>query len=297
VSKILLRASAVFAVLSAAVTACTSGRADIPALGPIPAITSTDQLARPIDPWLPTIPQLLTVQKAADAVTARCMRGFGLAFPGTTIVPIDATALKDRSETFGWFNPAVVTTKGYDAVDTAPAVRPGAPRMTPAAISVLVGRDGKGNMVTTYNGKPVPAGGCQQQAWDALGKPPGLTPQVLPDGGPTVPATDPRLVAVTSRWLMCMKARGFTYKSPAEAFMDPRWRAKGTTPDRHTSAEIAVATADLDCKSTTNLMGISVALQTAYDQQYIKEHAQALAAFRKHLEAQLALARRLIASP
>ncbi|MDQ4504159.1 hypothetical protein [Sinomonas sp. ASV322] len=45
------------------------------------------------------------------------------------------------------------------------------------------------------------------------------------------------------------------------------------------STEIAAAVADVQCKISTNLVGIGAALQTAYDQEYIAKHRAALDAF------------------
>jgi hypothetical protein len=121
----------------------------------------------------------------------------------------------------------------------------------------------------------------------------------LPDGGPKVPPTDPRIVDANARWSDCMKSKGFSYASPWAAYFDPKWRSMprpGTLSRTHTPQEIATATADQDCKLSTNLMGIAVAVEAAYDKQYIDSHAAALSAFKLSLDDRLAKARRIIAT-
>ena len=50
------------------------------------------------------------------------------------------------------------------------------------------------------------------------------------------------------------------------------------------TAQIATATADVQCKISTNLIGVAMAVQTAYDQQYIDAHTDQLAAYRERLQ-------------
>src|SRR5262249_27537689 len=118
--------------------------------------------------------------------------------------------------------------------------------------------------------------------------------QALPDGGPAVPVKDPRMVAVDAAWSTCMKDKGFHYANPVAALTDPQWTPKGSGPTTPTTKEVAVATADLACKRSTNLMGVAVAVETAYDQQYIASHRAQLAAYAKHLQARVDHAAQLV---
>lgn len=71
-----------------------------------------------------------------------------------------------------------------------------------------------------------------------------------------------------------MKAKGFALDSPLSATIAAWYREKPASAE-----QIAAATADVQCKISTNLVGIGVALQAAYDQQYIDAHRAELDAF------------------
>jgi hypothetical protein len=103
----------------------------------------------------------------------------------------------------------------------------------------------------------------------------------LPDGGPPVPSSDSRYVSAVAKWSACMKDQGFPYTDPLAAVGDAKWR----TLDAASPQEIATATADVQCKISTNLIGIAVAVETAYDQRYIDAHADALTAYQARVTA------------
>jgi glutamate racemase len=47
---------------------------------------------------------------------------------------------------------------------------------------------------------------------------------------------------------------------------------------------VAAATADVQCKISTNLVGVAQAVQAATDQVYIGMHATQLATYKNHLQ-------------
>lgn len=306
-------AAAAFGALAFALAACANTGAGTstgagpqavvrtPALGPISAISSPGQITRPIDPYLPTPAQAHELEAAAYAVTARCMAGYGLTALPTT--PTDFVTLarqaEIRNQLYGFFDPAVVASEGYDVLVQAPATR-GVP--SAAQVSVLTGRTEDGAVVTSYQGRAIPSGGCHQVALNAIGgwpPVPGASGS-LPGGGPQAPLTDPRVVRVDAEWSACMKSKGYAYATPADAYADARWRpAPGASPGGTASVpsgEIATASADQSCKQATDLMGIAVAVQTAYDEQYVASHATELAAYKQRLEDRVGEASRLLAA-
>ncbi|MFI9361531.1 hypothetical protein ACIG5E_10755 [Kitasatospora sp. NPDC053057] len=286
--------------LFAALAGCGAGgtHPDPPQLGEISTITSVRQVVRPIDAYLPTASQGLIAQRAVYLTSARCLRRLGISeAPWAAPAQTEATDQDVRSQLYGYFAPDRVATTGYDAI-TATDTR------TPASATtqqVLAGRDSTGAPLTQYQGKAVPKGGCLKEALDAVGGSMAMTPDpsALPGGGPKVPLTDPRIVAADHQWSGCMKTHGFTYANPADAYMDPRWRDQNPGAGAavtHSPAEIATATADDACKRSTNLMGIAVAVQTAYDQQYIAAHADDLAKFAQRVKQHIADCEKLIAA-
>jgi len=103
-----------------------------------------------------------------------------------------------------------------------------------------------------------------------------------PAGGPLSPVGDSRVTAAVTAWSDCMKGRGFTTTSPvtfALSFNELRGASSLVS-----SQEIAAATTDLACKVSTNLVGIGVAVQSAYDQAYLAEHQNDLIAWRATID-------------
>ena len=305
-----LKGSAVLAVAIAG-AGCGGGSAKpqasaVPPLGPVAVISSADQITRPIDAYEVTVDQTTTLLRAASAVTAQCMQNFGLAFTAAASgkgFNDSAKQVKTRSTVYGFFNPDVVGSKGYDTVNVIDVGNGAEVPLSDAAFSVLNGEDrATGKPVTTYANKPLPEHGCFGKGAATAGSVPmPSAPGSLPDGGPQVPETDPRMVAVNAKWSDCMKSKGFSYATPWAAYFDPKWQqakppVPGGGPPAHSPDEIATATADMACKQSTNLVGIAVTVEGAYDKQYIESHATALAAFKQHLDDQLKRAAQIIAA-
>lgn len=97
----------------------------------------------------------------------------------------------------------------------------------------------------------------------------------LPDGGPPVPRADSRVLQATTDWRECLRRKGFAHtEGPTEFGL--KKTAQGQDPD--------AVLADAECKRETNLVGRLLAVQTAYDEQYIESHAGSLAEFRKSID-------------
>jgi hypothetical protein len=110
---------------------------------------------------------------------------------------------------------------------------------------------------------------------------------VLPNGGPVLPLADSRYQQAVGAWRKCMTAHGYDYSDPRAPLSDPQWRDHPIVSPVPPSAEIATAIADVQCKVSTNLVGIAVAVQSAYDQLYINSHASQLTAFRDQVQGYL----------
>ncbi|GAA2136585.1 hypothetical protein GCM10009760_16240 [Kitasatospora kazusensis] len=293
-------------LLLASVASCARGPAGqsgpLPPLGPVAVITSVDQITLPIDSYEVTVEQTRTLFQASTAATSRCVQGYGLSYPAPqwgNAFSDTPRELKKRSVVYGFFDPAAPRSTGYDALGVGDSSAQ--PVISDAVHAVLNGMDRSKKPVTVYGGKPVPEHGCLGKGRAEVGDPPMPADSgQLPDGGPTVSATDPRLLAADARWSDCMKTRGFSYASPWAAYFDPKWRSvprgPGAVSVTHTPAEVATATADLACKLSTNLVGVAVAVETAYDEQYIASHAAALSAFKRSLDDRLGKAAHLIAT-
>ncbi|MER7755194.1 hypothetical protein [Kitasatospora sp. NPDC097643] len=284
------------AVSAAAVAGCgpaSTSAGAAPAVGPVPTVTTVEQIARPIDQYLVTPEEVATLQSAANALNATCMREFGLPPVATDLIGFDEQALRyDRTHAplYGFFDPARAAVTGYDRLPPAsgPAAPSGAPP-SPEAMTVEHGTDQVGNAVSAYAGKPVPAGGCKGESVRATGGAlPVPDPKALPDHGPGTPTDDPRVRAAYAAWSGCMKARGYTYATPLDVLADtgPLPKAterNGTVTVEHAPEELKQAADDVACKLSTNLVGIALAVQCAYDTRYIESHAQALGDYRRRI--------------
>ncbi|MFE0465570.1 hypothetical protein ACFW1A_40620, partial [Kitasatospora sp. NPDC058965] len=284
---------AVWLVPVLALTACSgssgAGEPAVP-IGAIPVVTSPDQIVRPISDYLASPRQAAVLQDAANAVTAQCMRDFGLPSSPTLLVGSD-TAVRDLLEhthLYGFFDPAGAAISGYNMVRLPPAGGQGTAPLSADAIAVEFGRDASGRSVTTFGNKPVPAGGCKAKGIEAIGGPlPGIDASALPNGGPKEPLEDPRVSAATAQWSACMKVKGYHYETPFEATTSPitqPQRLAGSEAVPHSAEEIAQAKADIDCKLSTNLIGIDLAVQTAYDKSYIDSNVTVLSEYRQQIE-------------
>lgn len=86
-----------------------------------------------------------------------------------------------------------------------------------------------------------------------------------------------------------MAESGYSYKSPAE----PRKQKWPTPPS---PAELATATADVNCKARTNLAGIWLAVQTGYQQTLLEQNAPALKQLQDAWQAVLKNAEQIVAT-
>lgn len=247
----------------------------------------------------------MALQRAIDVVSAQCMQRYGLPYHPPIMVGLSDAARQNKMRTalYGFFDLGTARSKGYDTQPTpegSSSTAGGAP-YSAVEMGVLDGRNISGETVTVYNRKKVPDGGCRQEGMNALGGPPPVPAgTALPDGGPKAPATDPRMMAVNARWAACMSGNSVTYANPWAAYSDPKWTpapSGSTGPSfTHTPEEIATATLDVECKLSTNLIGVAVAVETAYDNQYIASHASQLETFEQHLANRLRRAAQLTAS-
>jgi hypothetical protein len=274
----------------------------------VPIIRTVEQITHPVDEYLPRPADVRMLISAANVLNAQCMAGFGLRGGGTHATDIDdhgARVATAHTRLYGFFDPEIVATDGYDIVQLQSSYDPGKPRplpMSDVAVTVEIGSDKAGHPVSSYGGRPVPPGGCKAVARAATGGDlPDMNAAGLPDGGPTMPLSDPRVLDATTKWSTCMAAKGFHYKTPYDAMTSQVAQAAvvGSGSDQkvvHTPAEIDQATADLACKQATNFMGTVVAVQTAYDRQYIAGHGPALAEYRKRLDARIGQATQIVAA-
>jgi len=227
-----------------------------PTLGIVPTVDRPALVSRPVDAYLPSVQQVTALAQVWLTAMNNCLEKHGVSgnhsvsgeggLDGLAKSLVDDRAI--RGDLWGFFGDTAGT-YGYGRPDGAASGLEVAP---PPGVPDDVGNT------------------CAQAGQDALGGHAWIdfaVPASLPEGGPSVPSSDSRWVAAVAGWSACMKDKGFSYDTPQAAIGDTAWRGAAVS-----AAQIATASADVACKVSTNLVGIGVAVQSAYDQQYIDAH-------------------------
>ncbi|MEY9855941.1 hypothetical protein ABH935_001545 [Catenulispora sp. GAS73] len=282
------------AVTAILVAACSSGAghpaggSTEPPVSSTPAITDPAALALPIDAYKITNDQYQKIDAATIAVEISCMKRYGFDY-GSYVVPSTGPNGPDQNaRRYGVVDPAVASQYGYHPHNPPQSTtRPPVPKMSDVMFSVL--GSGAGPHVglptpATYNGVAVPKGGCVGEAENKLdtgGTDIGLggVVQKIGSDGFNHSLSDDRVKAAFAAWSSCMQAVGYTYATPNDAANDPNWHTESVS-----TSEIATATADVRCKQKTNVIGIWFAVESAYEQQMIEQHAPELAQVKKNID-------------
>ena len=74
-----------------------------------------------------------------------------------------------------------------------------------------------------------------------------------------------------------MKAQGYEFDDPMAPLLKYSHIAKPS------NEEVATAANDVQCKTSTNLVGVAIGLQSALDNQYIRAHVTQLSGFTSSL--------------
>ncbi|MGW2485701.1 hypothetical protein ACWCV9_00585 [Streptomyces sp. NPDC001606] len=282
------------ALALAALSACSSPSAQPshqtapPVVGAIPRIVGVEHLHLPIERYMLTPRQALEYDEADDAAVRACMRRLSVPYPAAARLPAGSAAEREALDAYtvlyrryGLTDAAEARTWGYhtptaasSGTTAAKAAKVAKPRsLSTAARGVLTGVDTSGTPLTAYRGRPVPRGGCLDEAERLLGAGGSQGPGTDTDGivtsikadGFERSMSDPRVTKVFSAWSACMTSRGFRMSTP----MDEVPSSNGATPSR---SEIAQARADVACKARTNLVGVWFAVESAYELAAIAEH-------------------------
>ncbi|ROV65351.1 hypothetical protein D3105_27885 [Streptomyces globisporus] len=288
------------ALLALTMCACSTSGAEggEPKLGSVPTPGHLDaaQITTPLDAYLPSPEENYTLKKARVLLVNSCMRELGYAqnpqplsrFSGEAylehgeflVVPLE------QAERYGYKKPP----EGKDA--GAGAESRYGKSVTDTQGSLLTGK------VPTFNGKKVPAEGCEGEALRIITKGAATAEEVtMPDGSAAGSGKggfgegyaemvvssargkamakvreDSRFQDVTELWSDCMEKQGYDYDSPSSAWNDKKW----ADASRAGKQEIAVAVADMGCKKKVNYLGVGIAVETAYEKQVIEESAEVL---------------------
>lgn len=248
-----------------------------PPLGPIQVVTEPGQITLPLDAYQMSLDDTVRVDRAVYVLVTRCMGSFGFDYDEPFNERSTSGPTTVNARRYGLLDEAHAAAYGYKPGPAGPSEKDQAEatgtllQESPEARNILGGKGGP----SSYRGRKVPPGGCFGEARRqvAKGGPP-FDPQ-LPEKMATDSfmrmENDSRVQAAYRRWSKCMAREGFDYPSSRAANNDERW----STP-KPTAAEIAVAVADVRCKKRVNLVGVRMAVETAYQRQLIEQNAEAL---------------------
>ncbi len=300
--------------------ACTSE--DDPGTGerPAPAASAQGQaagssdFALPVDSYAYTNQQNSEIVLAQSILTGTCMRTFGFAYDlaadqksaqKSQQAQVTNFGLYGNKRRYGVADEATARRYGYhlpSTVDGTARVKPskggaahGLPPMTPAMMTVLTGERPGGGRVADVNGQDVPKGGCRGEAGRTLEKL-GTVGQIPLIGriradSFTRSVTDPDVVAAFKSWSTCMAGKGYRYDSPRTAGAELDTTSPAVSP-----REIAIATADVACKKSSDVVRVWSAYEIQYQNKKIDEHAQELRDIAKQKDALLERVGEIIAA-
>jgi len=259
-----------------------------PSVETITGISSPEQVVFPIDSYIPSVDQTVQIiQKEVDLVN-ECIQGGGETKLISLLVQNDSTddptrmdpegdlslassddltrfitESRKRSITdntvWGFFDPDTVAQFGYSLAQTE-------------STSVVVDAD---RTDTTVNDCVIRVSSVTPGDGDGTSIGSDFITADLPDGGPGWHSGDSRYLDAQEQWSQCMSKQGFQYDTPIEAMFSDA--IISTETDEQKATMIAIAVADVQCKIDTNLLGVAVAVESVYQQEYIDSYQDQLA--------------------
>jgi hypothetical protein len=244
----------------------------------VPALVTVRGLALPTDDYRPSAAQQNVVADAVQLRITACMSEYGF----TWIVPAGHVAEGSQVDRlYGVADLSVAQAYGYHPPPAGGQPTKGThprPSVPPTELLVLSGSsNGMSGAETSspgsYNGKPIPVGGCSGRARREVTGVDEIDPDRVADAITVTmwerSKTDTRVVKVVRAWSDCMQRSGYRYASPLDAGVDhPEWLQSPSAG----AAEIRTAVADVGCKRSTNLIGVWFTVESAYERLAIQPH-------------------------
>ncbi|WP_406738641.1 hypothetical protein OG365_25330 [Streptomyces sp. NBC_00853] len=249
--------------LLSACSAGTAGTGETPGRTAASQLTDSKTLKLPLDDYLLTTVDAGTLARGRDSLMQRCITGLGAPY---TPKALGSTDIETNERRYGLADAELAKQHGYHVPDVK---RPA--EDYPSAIMPLVTGE-----VPTYNGAPVPEGGCigearrelhEAEMQDALDLPQKLNMESYKKSQKA-----PAVMKATAEWSNCMKESGHAYPDPLAAINDKEFSAE--TPGIR---EKDVALADVLCKQKVNLIGAWSDAESEYQRFLIESNSAALA--------------------
>jgi hypothetical protein len=277
------------------VTAAAAAPPAEPRVDSIPTITDWRDISLPLDAYAQNFAERQTVLRAEYALTKSCVEQFGFEFAALawdkSPADVPNAGQPVHYRLYGLLDEDHAKQMGYHSYgeNLASEAAYADMKLPDDYYNVVVAKFGGG----VFNGKTIPDGGCLGAARREVEGATDLSmPGQLAFDAWTASKSDSRVVAAFARWSTCMARSGYRYNTPMAANNDPKWSG-----EKASAEEIAVAVADVDCKKTTNLAGIRMAVDAAYQREAISQHSADLNAIKAGLARQAATASAILAKP
>lgn len=273
-------------------------------IAPSPEPTPPDELdpieTGPLVPYMLTPTETAELHYAFDAMVSVCMRSFGGSWSHESLARYRRAAQDQLEYTMSW---------EYGATDAHHAYTGGPPELpvTDGVVNQLLlqgrrdpNRGGPPALETEspgeVDGRALPPGGCQGQAWRALADAGGIGwgSRSVYFWSMAVDRTieAPGYAEAIRPWRECMASHGYTVTDPIDDTGDIRAAVdRGTDMGMPYPEEVALVEADVRCKSEVNLIEALTPLRMAAQQQVLDEHRSELDADRAMLDDKVARAR------
>ncbi|HEU5111412.1 MAG TPA: hypothetical protein VFT95_22960 [Micromonosporaceae bacterium] len=260
--------------LAAALVAACSGSPS--PVEPPPVLLRSAELRLPIDDYLLSPVDLRQLAAARVVLVRQCMNAAGLDLPP----PAESRETGPRTwneRRYGITDPDLAAVDGFGLGDRDPAAQQPKPAPKPDAAQ-RAALDGPGGCVARAD---------RDQRRDS---PPGADrdlPRRLSAESFDRSGREPTVRAAVSAWSECMRANGLNYDDPLAPLADARFAGAPT------EAEITAATADVECKRRTNLVGVWFTAESAIQRDLTSANREALQRVRQANEAELRVSRQV----
>lgn len=287
-----VRGLTLFLPAVATVAGCASGPATSsatpPDAGPTPltdaspASDGAADLDLPIARYMLDAAEIDLVDDAFVTLVGRCLHRFGETAP----VPTAGSAPGLAERRYGLTNSAVAAVHGYHLGEPPSDEPPEAAGEVPEELLW-----GAATPAATIDGMPVPPDGCAGEATRTFGGDigdPELVQRINIESVQDA-MSDPRVVAAFADWSDCMSQRGFDYATP----WDPPGEDWFAEPEP-SAEEIAVATADVECKEATEVITVWHTVDSELQTAMLAENQAQLGQIEQDLRRRLDVARAVV---
>lgn len=257
-------------------------------------LTGSGEVELPLDAYLPSDEDNVTLQRAEAAVINKCLRELG--YSHNPVPALGPSRERDRRPRAGWSAlPAAQAARyGFDVPPDGETSRRRAraddaweERQSGTQRSLLAGEVG------TFRGKDVPGGGCVGKAAERLTERAELPHETTLAGGIKVTskgakfsarnyvdmhieavrsrlvmlmARHPRIVRMERKWSACMTGKGYDYARPADALNDEKWAGPANGAERAAASHVS------ECETKADYMGVQLAVSRAFEKAYVQGH-------------------------